>query len=79
MRWDIHTTRAICGLAALLVSGALLLGDAPGLLVPVIGMVVGIAAVARASHDRLKLRIIALEQRIAQAEWRDGVNRGDAA
>jgi len=27
----------------------------------------------------LNLRIAALEQRVAQAEWRDGVNRGGAA
>jgi len=79
MRWDIPTIRAICGLAALLVSGALLLVDAPGLFLPVTGMVAGIAVVARASHERLKLRIDALEQRMAQAEWRDGVNRDDAA
>ena len=79
MRWDIPTIRAICGLAALLVSGALLLVDAPGLFLPVTGMVAGIAVVARASHEQLKLRIDALEQGMAQAEWRDGVNRDDAA
>jgi hypothetical protein len=39
----------------------------------------GVAAVASANHERLKLRIAALEQRAAQAEWRNGVNRGDAA
>jgi hypothetical protein len=47
--------------------------------VPVLGMVAGVAAVATANHERLKLRIGALEQRISQAEWRDGVNRGEAA
>jgi BMFP domain-containing protein YqiC len=43
--------------------------------VPVIGMVAGIAAMARASHERLKQRMDALEQRLAQAEWRGGINR----
>jgi hypothetical protein len=79
MRWDMLTTTAFGGLAALFIGGALLLADAPALFVPVLGMVAGVAAVATANHERLKLRIGALEQRIAQAEWRDGVNRGDAA
>ena len=38
---------------------------------PVIGMVGGIAALALAHHARLKLRIEALEQRLAQREWRE--------
>ena len=38
-------------------------------------MVGGIAAMALANHERLKLRIEALETRLAQAEWRGGVNR----
>jgi hypothetical protein len=79
MHWDMLTTKAMCGLAALFAGGALLLADAPALFVPVISMVVGVGAVALANHERLKLRIGALEQRVAQAEWRDGVNLGDAA
>jgi hypothetical protein len=52
--------------------------SAPASFAPVLGMVAGVAAVAL-NHERLKLRIAALEQRIAQAEWLDGINRGDAA
>jgi BMFP domain-containing protein YqiC len=37
----------------------------------------GIAAMAHASHERLRQRIEALEQRLAQAEWRDGINRAE--
>jgi hypothetical protein len=43
--------------------------------VPVLGMVGGTAAMALANHERLKLRIHALEQRLVQADWRSGVNR----
>ena len=53
----------------------MLLEDASAVFVPVIGMVGGIAALALANHERLKLRIEALEQRIAEAEWRSGLNR----
>jgi hypothetical protein len=66
---------AFAGIAALVIGGALLLADAGAVFVPVIGMVAGIAAMARASHERLKQRMDALEQRLAQAEWRGGVNR----
>jgi hypothetical protein len=49
-----------------------LLEDARPLFAPVIGMVGGgIAALALASHERLKLRMDALEQRLAQREWRE--------
>ena len=37
---------------------------------PMTGMVGGIAAMALANHERLKLRIEVLEKRLAQAEWR---------
>jgi hypothetical protein len=53
---------------------AMLLADASAVFVPVIGMVGGIAAMALANHERLKLRIRlelrieALETRLAQAE-----------
>ena len=75
MRWDRHTLMAFGGIAALVVGGALLLADAGAVFVPVIAMVAGIAARARASHERLRQRIEALEQRLAQAEWRGGINR----
>jgi hypothetical protein len=52
MRWDRHTLMAFAGIAALVI-GALLLADAGAVFVPVIGMVAGIAATARASHERL--------------------------
>jgi hypothetical protein len=41
------------------------------LFAPVIGMVGGIAALALANHERLKLRMDALEVRLAQREWRE--------
>jgi hypothetical protein len=75
MRWDRHTLMAFAGIAALVLGGAVLLADAGASLVPVIGMVAGIAAMARASHERLKQRMDSLETRLAQAEWRGGINR----
>lgn len=48
---------------------------ASAVFVPVLGMVGGIAAMAFANHERLKQRIEALEQWLAQSEWRSGVNR----
>jgi hypothetical protein len=75
MRWDRHTWVAFAGIAALVIAGVLLLEDASAAFVPVIGMVGGIAAIALGSHGRLKQRIEALEQRVAQAEWRSGVSR----
>lgn len=52
---------AFGGIAALGI-GAMLLADASEAFVPVIGMVGGIAAMALANHERLKLRIEALEK-----------------
>jgi hypothetical protein len=66
---------AFGGIAALAIGGAMLLASASAVFVPVIGMVGGIAAMTLANHERLKLRIEALEKRLAQAEWRGGVNR----
>jgi hypothetical protein len=77
MRWDRHTLMAFGGIAALVIGGAMLLADASAVFVPVIGMVAGIAALARASHERLKQRMEALEQRMAEAEWRGGINRAE--
>jgi hypothetical protein len=57
MRWDRHTWVAFAGIAALVIAGVLLLEDASAAFVPVIGMVGGIAAIALASHERLKQRI----------------------
>ena len=75
MRWDRHRLTAFGGVAALATGGAMLLEDANAEFVPVIGMVGGIAAMALAYHERLKQRIEVLEQRLAQAEWRSGINR----
>jgi hypothetical protein len=75
MRRDRHTLTAFGGIAALVVGGALLLADAGAAFVPVLGMVGGVAAMAVANHERLKQRIEALEQRLAHAEWRTGINR----
>jgi hypothetical protein len=74
MRWDRHSLTAFGGIAALAVGGALLLEDASAAFVPVIGMVGGVAAMTLTNHERLKQRIEALETRLAQAEWRTGIN-----
>ena len=74
MRWDRHTLTAFGGIAALVIGGALLVVDAGAAFVPVIGMVAGVAAIALANHERLKQRIEVLEKRLAQAEWRGGIN-----
>lgn len=66
---------AFAGIAMLVIGGVLLLADAGAVFVPIIPMVAGVAAMARASHERLKQRMDALEQRLAQAEWRGGINR----
>jgi len=71
MRWDRHTMTASGGIAALLIGAAMLLEDARPLFAPLIGTVGGIAALALANHERLKLRMDALEQRLAQREWRE--------
>jgi hypothetical protein len=68
MRWD-HTLMAFAGIAALIIGGALLLADARAAFVPVLGVVAGIATMARASRERLRQRMETLEQRVAQAEW----------
>jgi hypothetical protein len=53
---------------ALLIGGAMLLEDARPLFAPVISMVGGIAALALTNHERPKLRMDAVEQRLAQRE-----------
>jgi hypothetical protein len=75
MRWDPQSLMAFSGILALAIGGAMLLANASTVFVPVIGTVGGIAAMALANHERLKLRIEALEKRLAQTEWRGGVNR----
>jgi hypothetical protein len=67
MRWDRHTMTALGGIAALLIGAMMLLEDARPLFVPVIGMVGGIAAVALANHERLKLRWTRWS-----SDWRSG-------
>jgi hypothetical protein len=70
MRPDRHSLMAFGGIAALAAGAAMLLADGGAVFVPVTGMVGGIAAMALANHERLKLRIEVLEKRLAQAEWR---------
>jgi hypothetical protein len=71
MRWDRLTFTALGGVAAFLLGIALLVGDERPLFAPVFGMVGGIGALAMANHERLKLRVDALERRLAQREWRE--------
>ena len=66
---------ALGGIAALAIGAVMLLADASAAFVPVLGMVGGVAAMALANHERLKQRVEALEKRLAQADWRNGVNR----
>jgi hypothetical protein len=61
MEWDGLTLRAFAGVAAIIISGALLLAGV-GLVVPLIGLVAGVAAMLGASLERLKLRVQALQQ-----------------
>jgi hypothetical protein len=70
MRWDEHTTMAFGGLAVLIIGSVMLFEESSASFVPVLGMVTGVAALALANHERLKLRIAELETRIARAEWR---------
>jgi hypothetical protein len=65
-----HSLMAFGGIAALAAGSAMLLADGGAVFAPVTGMVGGIAAMALANHERLKLRIEVLEKRLAQAEWR---------
>ena len=71
MRWDRLTFTALGGVAAFLVGIGLLLGDERPLFAPVFGMVGCIGAVAMANHERLKLRVDALEKRLTQREWQE--------
>jgi hypothetical protein len=71
MRWDHVILTAFGGIAALVIGGVILLDDARSLFAPVVGMVGGIAALALANHERLKLRMDALEKQLAQRESRE--------
>jgi hypothetical protein len=73
MRLDRLTFTALGGIAAFLIGTALLLEDGRALFAPVFGMVGGIAAVASANHERLRERVEALEKRLAQQEWLNGI------
>jgi hypothetical protein len=57
MRWDRHSWTAFAGIAALVIGGVMPFAEASSAFTPVIGMVGGIAAVALANHEQLKLRI----------------------
>ena len=61
MRWDGLTRTAFARIAALVASAGPLWDEAGGSVVPVVGMVAGIAALAFASLERLKLSVAALE------------------
>ena len=52
-----------------------MLEEGQALFTPVFGMVGGIAAVAaaNANHEWLRERVEALENRLVQREWRDGI------
>ena len=71
MRWDRLTWMALGGVAALLIGIGWLIEDESSLFAPVFGMVGGIATLAMANHERLKVRVEVLEKRLAQREWRD--------
>jgi hypothetical protein len=71
MRGFRQSLMAIGGIVTLVMGGALLREDARLLFAPVLGMLGGLTALALASHERLKLRVEALEQRLAQREWRE--------
>jgi uncharacterized membrane protein YfcA len=71
MRWDRLTLTAFGGIAGLLLGVALLLEDERSLFAPVVAMVGGFAALVMANHERLRLRVDALEKRLAQRKWRE--------
>jgi hypothetical protein len=71
MRWDRLTFTALGGTAAFLTGIALQLEGERTLFAPVFVMVGGIAALVMANHGRLRLRVDALEKRLAQSEWRE--------
>ena len=73
MRLDRLTFTALGGIAVFLIETVVLIEDGRALFAPVFGMVRGIAAVASANHERLRERVGALEKRLAQQEWRDGI------
>ena len=73
MRLDRLTFTALGGIAVFLIGVALMLEEGRALFAPVFGMVGGLAAVASANHERLRERVGALEKRLAQREWRDGI------
>ncbi len=75
MRWDRYSLTAFGAIAALLIGAAMLLEDNSAFFVPVLGMLAGVAVMALANHERLKLRVDALEKMLAQSEWRSGINR----
>jgi hypothetical protein len=57
----VSSSSPAAGVAAVIISGALLLFGV-GLVVPMMGVVAGVAVMVGVSLDRLKLRVDALEQ-----------------
>jgi hypothetical protein len=76
MRWDQLTFTALGGIAAFLTGAALLLEEGTAPFAPVFAMVGGLAALAMANHERLRLRVDALEKRLAQRDWRERAEAG---
>src|SRR5215831_7769489 len=72
MRWDRHTLTAFCGIAALLISSAMLFEDGAASLGPIGAMAAGVAAIALAGLDRLKQRIATLERCLGAWSLRAG-------
>jgi hypothetical protein len=61
MQWDGLTLKAFAGIAAVIASGVLLLAGVR-LVVLMMGLVAGVAAMLGARLDRLRLRVEALEK-----------------
>ena len=71
MGWKSAHRHSPRGIAAFVMGIGLLLEDERPMFAQVFGTVGGIAALAMANHERLKLRVDALEKRLTQREWRE--------
>ena len=79
MRWDRHTLTAFGGIAALLISLAMLLEDGAVSVEPIVAIIGGVAAIALASLERLKERVATLERRLGAQPPRAGGGNGRPA